>query len=126
MCARVLVVDNSPARVHEVRDRLTSMGCSVAVAESAHSALSLLSSGMYDMVVVNWFIEDMMLHDFAETAKRSGSDCLLMVTFDRKERFRPRGLDDPYVDGWVPYNCSEQTLRGLVDRASGTGARMLA
>lgn len=124
MSAHLLVVDQAPGKVQDVRDKLAGMGCSVSMVRSAHAALSLLSSGVYSMVVVNWFLEDMMLHDFAEMAKRIKPDVLVMVAFDRKERFRPRTLDYPYIDGWVPYSCSEQTLRGLVEVAQGTRTRL--
>ncbi len=124
--AHVLVVDDSPDRVQDVRSRLTALGCSVSMVRSAHGALSLLSSGVYSLVVVNWFLEDMMLHDFAEMAKRIRPGVLVMVTFDRNERFRPRGLDYPYVDGWVPYACNDQALRGLADMAKGSRPALLA
>jgi hypothetical protein len=101
------------------------MGCSVSMVRSAHGALSLLSSGVYGVVIVHWFLEDMMLHDFAEMAKRIRPDVTVMVAFDRSDRSRPRGLEYPYVDGWLPYNCSDQTLRSMVETVGSMRTRLM-
>lgn len=115
MGTRVLLVDDSPTRIERIRDSLSSMGCTVAACRGAQGALSLLSSCDYDVVFVNWFLEDMLLHDFAEAARRTRGEVAVIVTFDGGDRLRPRTLDYPGVDGWVPYLCDDRLLRDVVE-----------
>lgn len=116
MGARVVVVDNCPTRTRQAAERLTSLGCEVRCAQSAYGALHILQSEKPDLVIVNWFLEDMMLHEFAEHCKHVNTDCVLMVSFDRSQRARPRGLDDPYIDGWLPYDGGDHVWVSVLDR----------
>ena len=40
-----------------------------------------------------------------------------VVSIDRAQRARPRGLDDPYIDGWLPHDGGEHVWVSVVDRA---------
>jgi len=120
MSARVVVVDSCPTRRREAADRLAGLGCDVVSAPSGYNAIHALSSRNADLIIVNWSLEDMMLHEFAEHVKHIDDDCVLMVSFDRAQPVRPRGLDDPYIDGWIPYDGSEQLWRSTIERASRT------
>jgi DNA-binding response OmpR family regulator len=122
MQPRVLVVDESPSRAGRVTERLKGLGCSVSTAPTAGGALECLAHDGTDLLIVNWYLEDMLLHDFAEHAKHVSAHCTIMVSFDQADAFRPRGMDDPYVDGSLPYECSDTALRDALGRAVGGGA----
>jgi DNA-binding response OmpR family regulator len=121
MQPRVLVVDESSARVGRVTERLKDFGCDVSTAPTGGGALEALAHDGTDLLIVNWYLEDMLLHDFAEHAKHVSADCTIMVSFDQAQLFRPRGMDDPYVDGSLPYECSDTALRDALERALDGG-----
>lgn len=117
MGTKVVVVDNCPTRTRRAAERLASLGCEVRCAQSGYGALHILQGYRPDWVIVSWSLEDMMLHEFAEQCKRVSSDCVLMVSIDRAQRARPRGLDDPYIDGWLPHDGGEHVWVSVLDRA---------
>lgn len=122
----VLVVDPSPSRLRSLRQRFADLGFEVRTAHTAHTALHLMSMGSFDLVAADWFIEDMLLHDFADRAKRTQKDCALLVLFDQSSPTRPRGLDYPRVDGWVPHSASDNTFRQTVASVVGSRRRSLS
>lgn len=124
MGAKAIVVDNCPTRTRRTAERLASLGCEVRCAQSGFGALHILQDEKPDLVVVSWSLEDMMLHEFAEQCKRLNSGCVLMVCIDRAQRAHPRGLEDPYIDGWIPHDSSDHEWMSLIDRVHA-GADLL-
>ncbi|MBD3177447.1 MAG: hypothetical protein GF320_19940 [Armatimonadia bacterium] len=110
MSVKVILVDDSPERTREATAHLGALGYDVQVAPTAQDALKQLSSDSAQLLVTHWYLEDMLLHDFAEHAKHVNGDCAFLVYFENGPEARPRGVDDPYVDSFFPFNHLPKAL----------------
>lgn len=114
MSHKILVVDDEVAIRDMVRMALEFEGFDVTDASSAHQAGTLLKSGQFDVILLDWMMPGISGIDFAGRLRREGNNevGIIMLTARSEEQDMIRGLEvgaDDYIR--KPFSTKELVSR---------------
>jgi len=123
---RILLVEDEPALVMTLTDRLRSEGYSVDAAGDGDAAFELATAGSYDLLILDVMLPGRSGFDLCRDLRRQGVEVpVLMLTARSQVADRVVGLKlgaDDYLT--KPFDMMELTARveALLRRARGPGA----
>jgi DNA-binding response OmpR family regulator len=111
---RVLLVEDDPSLARSVVDGLSDEGFTVAHAADGDSALEALSTGTWDLVILDWWLPGRDGLDILKGHRRDGGNTpVLFLTARDAVSDRVRGLDGGADD----YLCKPFAFEELLARA---------
>jgi DNA-binding response OmpR family regulator len=123
--ARVLVVEDEPSIREVVSLYLKRAGYQVSVVGDGRAALELLSSGAFDLVVLDLMLPNVDGLEITRWLRERGDTPIIMLTARREERDRIAGLemgaDDYVVKPFSPQELVSR-VRAVLRRTRGSKA----
>lgn len=120
---RLLVVDNEEDQLDIMREIISRLGITVAIAEDGEAALQKMAAKPYQVVLTDLIMPDMEGTELCERLRNRYPDVVVFAFSGHMKLYDPEKLDRTGFDGYISKPIRIETISQAVENAFALAKR---